>query len=402
MINLPHHFRHLKLYQLLIFLLIRVHAFTYSLLVAFVPCVQVARYRIPIPCLQLGSMTSILPCGYCCISSPSPVELNPIITTPFVHSAVPRRPKEKKALLIAISYLKDVRLGRPQRDVQDLRALLIKDYGYRGTDITVLTDQASSLDMRPTQFNIMREVEWFLINRQSGDQFFFYFSGHSYQEPSDDPDEEDGMDELILPLDAFDKNGNTIEGAAISDDFLNQYLVDPIINANCTLVAIFDSCHSGTLLDLPHHRCNRVCSLRSPFRRAVRWCHEAEEKALNHFSSLDFMKMVVPDAPTKETAEPIPEMQPSCSQRCSGFCLRRQGVRNNIICISACKDSEQTFEFMNKPSMTRELINLLGSNKRPTLKKLMRHLTEREKVSNEGKPQISSLKPLRMNTVLKL
>ena len=59
-----------------------------------------------------------------------------------------------------------------------------------------------------------------------------------------DGDEEDGYDEVIYPVD-FRQVGH------ITDDEMHRILVKPL-QPGTRLTAIFDSCHSGTALDLPY------------------------------------------------------------------------------------------------------------------------------------------------------
>jgi len=59
-----------------------------------------------------------------------------------------------------------------------------------------------------------------------------------------DGDEVDGYDETILPVD-YKKNGQIV------DDEMNAIMVRPLPEG-VRLTAIFDSCHSGTALDLPY------------------------------------------------------------------------------------------------------------------------------------------------------
>jgi len=59
-----------------------------------------------------------------------------------------------------------------------------------------------------------------------------------------DGDEVDGYDETILPVD-YKKNG------MIVDDEMNAIMVRPLPEG-VRLTAVFDSCHSGTALDLPY------------------------------------------------------------------------------------------------------------------------------------------------------
>lgn len=68
--------------------------------------------------------------------------------------------------------------------------------------------------------------------------------GHGGQTKDLDGDEDDGYDEVIYPVD-FRQVGH------ITDDEMHRILVRPL-QAGVRLTAIFDSCHSGTALDLPY------------------------------------------------------------------------------------------------------------------------------------------------------
>lgn len=59
-----------------------------------------------------------------------------------------------------------------------------------------------------------------------------------------DGDEDDGYDEVIYPVD-FRTNGHIV------DDLMHDILVKPL-QPGVRLTAIFDSCHSGSALDLPY------------------------------------------------------------------------------------------------------------------------------------------------------
>jgi len=73
---------------------------------------------------------------------------------------------------------------------------------------------------------------------------FFHFSGHGGQTKDLDGDEEDGFDEVIYPLD-FETNGHIV------DDEMHDIMVKAL-PPGCRMTAIFDSCHSGSALDLPY------------------------------------------------------------------------------------------------------------------------------------------------------
>lgn len=76
------------------------------------------------------------------------------------------------------------------------------------------------------------------------DEFADSCAGHGGQTKDLDGDEEDGYDEVIYPVD-FRQVGH------ITDDEMHRILVKPL-QPGTRLTAIFDSCHSGTALDLPY------------------------------------------------------------------------------------------------------------------------------------------------------
>ena len=70
------------------------------------------------------------------------------------------------------------------------------------------------------------------------------FAGHGGQTPDLDGDEDDGYDEVIYPVD-FRVAGHIV------DDEMHRILVQSL-QPGVRLTAIFDSCHSGSALDLPY------------------------------------------------------------------------------------------------------------------------------------------------------
>ena len=72
-------------------------------------------------------------------------------------------------------------------------------------------------------------------------------SGHGGQKRDEDGDEDDGYDEVIYPVD-FQMYG---ENGSIVDDEMHRIMVQSL-RPGVRLTAIFDSCHSGSALDLPY------------------------------------------------------------------------------------------------------------------------------------------------------
>ncbi|KAE9407925.1 hypothetical protein BT96DRAFT_986155 [Gymnopus androsaceus JB14] len=166
------------------------------------------------------------------------------------------QPNRKKALLLGINNtLMDgggnrSNLKMPHRDVHAMASLLVDEYDYKRSDIVTLIDIDDPKQLRPTRANIIDEMHKLVADARRGDRFFFHYSGHVVQTDNLDHTEEDGKDECLVPCDSDGVNN------LIMDDELRNILVDRVPQG-CQLVAVLDSCHSGSLLDLEHFRCNR-------------------------------------------------------------------------------------------------------------------------------------------------
>eukprot|EP00760_Papus_ankaliazontas_P009379 PhM_4_TR14060/c0_g1_i1/m.9976 len=161
-----------------------------------------------------------------------PVKLQPIPAT-----------ARRRALIIGVTYR-----GMPEQldsCTNDARAMhaFLKSRGFQGHEITMLVEDAPHADLQPTRANIIQALQWLVRGAAPGDSLFFYFAGHGMQVPDLDGDEDDGLDETVLPMD-FKAAGH------ISDDDLFAMIVRPL-PPGCRLTAVMDCCHSGTGLDLP-------------------------------------------------------------------------------------------------------------------------------------------------------
>lgn len=96
----------------------------------------------------------------------------------------------------------------------------------------------------PTKANMMRAMQWLVRDAQPNDSLFIHFSGHGGRTPDLDGDEDDGYDDVIYPVD-YRTAGHIV------DDDMHAIMVRPL-RPGVRLTAIFDSCHSGTALDLPY------------------------------------------------------------------------------------------------------------------------------------------------------
>ncbi|KAK4156443.1 hypothetical protein C8A00DRAFT_41121 [Chaetomidium leptoderma] len=151
----------------------------------------------------------------------------------------------RKALLIGINYFNQRgQLRGCINDVRNMSAYLVENFGYKREDMVILTDDQQNPMSQPTKQNILRAMHWLVKDARPNDSLFFHYSGHGGQTKDLDGDEEDGYDEVIYPVD-FRQTGH------ITDDEMHRIMVQPLL-AGVRLTAIFDSCHSGTALDLPY------------------------------------------------------------------------------------------------------------------------------------------------------
>ncbi|CAK7240708.1 MAG: Ca(2+)-dependent cysteine protease [Sporothrix thermara] len=152
---------------------------------------------------------------------------------------------KRKALLIGINYIgTDNALRGCINDVHNVSSFLMERQNYRREDMVILTDDQQDPVLRPTRANILRAMAWLVQGAQPNDALFLHYSGHGGQTEDTDGDEDDGYDETIYPVDFK-------EAGMIIDDELHSVVVRPL-QAGVRLTAIFDSCHSGSVLDLPY------------------------------------------------------------------------------------------------------------------------------------------------------
>ncbi|KAF7191470.1 Metacaspase-1A [Pseudocercospora fuligena] len=151
----------------------------------------------------------------------------------------------RKALLIGINYFgQRGQLRGCINDVKNMSTYLNEYFGYKREDMVTLTDDQQNPMSQPTKANILRAMHWLVKDARPNDSLFFHYSGHGGQTKDLDGDEEDGYDEVIYPVD-FRQAGHIV------DDEMHRIMVQPL-QPGVRLTAIFDSCHSGSALDLPY------------------------------------------------------------------------------------------------------------------------------------------------------
>ena len=233
--------------------------------------------------------------------------------------------KNKKALLIGINYTGTS--NELYGCINDTTAIKERISKQGFNDITVITDLTTK---KATRNNILEGFKNLLMNCQAGDFLFFVYSGHGSYAIDRNGDEKDGRDELIVSCD--------LQG--ILDDELKA-LIQSYLKADVTLFALFDSCFSGSVLDLKYQ----------------------------FMDSLDYDKF------TENSKQ-----------------LETQG---NVIMISGCTDNQTSADavFDNKPNgaMTWSLLESLKQKPNVNWRELVKNMRDLLKTSQFTQiPQFSS------------
>ena len=233
--------------------------------------------------------------------------------------------KNEKALLIGINYIgTDHELNGCIDDTERMKTFL-ETKGFNNFDI--MTDLTN---IKPTRINILNKIKNLLYHSVEGDLLFIYFSGHGSYTYDLNGDEKDGKDELIVSSDL----------KYIVDDEIKDIL-NKFSKKNVSIIGMFDSCHSGTMMDLRYHY---------------------------DYLNDDYSENVM-----------------------NGNCL------SNVLMISGCMDEQTSLEAIvdGKPqgALTSTFINIMNMKNNLSWKELMYDMNESLKSNNFPQiPQISTNK----------
>ena len=143
--------------------------------------------------------------------------------------------KNKNALVIGCNYVgTEYELYGCINDAVNIENILKLKYAF--DTITVLTDYTN---MKPTKKNILDGLKNMLINSNPQDNLFLSFCGHGSLTKDKNGDELSGFDSRVFCVDA----------EFIVDDEI-KLVIDSNLKKDVSLFALFDSCHSGTVMDL--------------------------------------------------------------------------------------------------------------------------------------------------------
>lgn len=148
----------------------------------------------------------------------------------------------KKALLIGINYINDsdITLNGCIDDVINMRNMLIDAYDYDSSNILTLRDDDIHSIHQPTRDNIINHLKRLANESDKLDELWVHYSGHGSLITDNKSLNADKMENILVPVDYKTKGF-----------ILDIELLAIVKTIKCKTMLLFDSCHSGTMCDLP-------------------------------------------------------------------------------------------------------------------------------------------------------
>lgn len=287
----------------------------------------------------------------------------------------------RRSLLIGVNYTGTAaELRGCVADVARVRKFITGVFGFPETpdSMLILTDDQLDRSKLPTKANIIAACRWLIAGARPGDSLFLHFSGHGGQAVDTDGDEVDGYDETILPSD-YKSAGQIV------DDDLNLILVKPL-PAGVKLTVLFDSCHSGTALDLPY-----IYNVNGQIERPTvpDQGHVSGADILGMGISLLFGGNVrIPRRDRVHQAQLKTEMT--------------KGSAADVVMFSSCRDDQTSADASisgigSTGAMSFAFIEVLSKNKVLTYRELLFRVREVLRSRFSQVPQLSSSHPMDMS-----
>ncbi|KAI7897524.1 caspase domain-containing protein [Cokeromyces recurvatus] len=292
----------------------------------------------------------------------------------------------KRALLIGINYFgTSAELRGCINDVHNMKNFLITLYNFREEDMVILTDDQTNPKNIPTKQNIITAMQWLVHDSRPNDSFFFHFSGHGGRMKDYDGDEDDGYDETIYPVD------HAIYGQIV-DDMMNDIMVKPLATG-CRLTAIFDSCHSGTALDLPYVYSTHGAIKESSFFK------DAGSNLKN--AGLAYLSGDPSRAISSVMSLGSRLLSGSQSQAQKERIKQLKGSPADVVMFSGCKDDQTSADATEAGratgAMSYAITTSLRQNRNQSYIQLLNSIRHILRQKYQQRPQLSSSHPMDMN-----
>jgi len=151
-----------------------------------------------------------------------------LILTPFARA-------ESRALIIGIGQAYGnagiTAINGPEKDVELIK-VLASTMGFKSGEIKMVKEDMA------TKKAVLDGFRWVKDGVKNGGKAFIYYSGHGFQVSDKNGDEDDGCDEVLVPVDASSPE------KFILDDEIGKQLKSM---GKAETVIIIDSCFSGTI-----------------------------------------------------------------------------------------------------------------------------------------------------------
>ncbi|KAF8969377.1 caspase domain-containing protein [Flammula alnicola] len=249
-------------------------------------------------------------------------------------------------------------------DANNIQNFLITQYGYKREDI-------------------LQAMQWLVRGAQPNDSLFFHYSGHGGQTKDLDGDEADGYDEVIYPMD-YEANGHIV------DDLIHDIMIKPL-PAGCRMTGIFDSCHSGSAMDLPYIYSTEG-KVKEPNLAA-----EAGQGLLSAVTSYARGDM----GGVFKSAMGLVKTATGNTQKAEKVARATKTSPADCISWSGCKDSQTSADTQEAGTATGAMsfafISALSTNKQQSYQQLLISIREILRAKYSQKPQLSSSHPMDTN-----
>jgi len=226
-------------------------------------------------------------------------------------------------------------------------------------------------------------MHWLVKDAQPNDSLFFHYSGHGGQTKDLDGDEDDGYDEVIYPVD-YNQVGHIV------DDDMHFTMVRPL-PAGCRLTAIFDSCHSGSALDLPYMYSTEG-KIKEPNLLA-----EAGQGLLT--SGMSYLKGDTRGAMTGLSG--LFKTAMGSNHKAEEYSKATRTSSADVVSWSGCKDSQTSADTveggLSTGAMSYAFIDALSTNPQQTYQQLLNSIRDTLRNKYSQKPQLSSSHPMDTN-----
>jgi len=295
----------------------------------------------------------------------------------------------KKALFVGINYFKTkAELNGCINDVKNVSELVCARFGFK--NCLYLTDENPDPLMKPTYNNIINGMKWLVRGAKSGDSLFFHYSGHGGTATDAENDEIDSFDETILPVD-YSYSGQIV------DDVIYENLVEPLPEG-CRLTAIFDSCHSGTVMDLPYtYQCDGQIEViendtrKNIFTQALNIVSDVVSG--NSSGIIDSILGMFTSGTSTSNANGVTNEET----------IQKRKHNAEVIQFSGCKDSQTSADVkinnISTGAMSYAIITALSQNRQFSYADLLTEIRSIMKKKGFSQiPQLSTSHPMNMNS----